>query len=269
MGKIAFSTIIGVIFGCAVIVWGVTSATNKWQVFLSFSSFLIVLGGTITSSFIAYRAKYIKEAILYILQCFVVYKINPNTLKSDVGMIIQWAKQYNKDGLKAIESLMEQHKANDFLHRVFSLISTGYTLDEMRSFAESTIEEEYYRKLCGANILKAMASSAPAFGMVGTLIGLIVMLGEMEDPSRMGPGLSVALLTTLYGVVLARFVFAPVSSKVSQNLGIRRFREYLLLEGITLILQKKSSFYIQDKLNSFLDRKNNFQINGSSKKKSK
>jgi chemotaxis protein MotA len=96
--------------------------------------------------------------------------------------------------------------------------------------------------------------------MIGTLIGLIVMLGNMDDPSQMGPGLSVALMTTLYGVLAARFIFQPCSTKVRQLLGIQRFREYLLLEGFMLILNKRSAFYIQDRLNAYLDRKMQFSL---------
>ena len=69
-----------------------------------------------------------------------------------------------------------------------------------------------------------------------------------------------ALMTTLYGVLAARFVFQPCSTKVRQLLGIQRFREYLILEGLMLILNKRSTFYIQDRLNSFLDRKNQYSM---------
>jgi chemotaxis protein MotA len=95
--------------------------------------------------------------------------------------------------------------------------------------------------------------------MVGTLIGLIVMLGNLSDPGQMGPGLSMALMTTLYGVLVARFIFLPTSTKLKQKLGIQRFREYILLEGILLISQKKNPFYIKDKLNALLDRNSRLQ----------
>jgi chemotaxis protein MotA len=263
MRRISISTTIGIILGVAVIVWGVMSATNKWQIFFSLSSLQIVLGGTLTAAFIGYRSKYIWEACMYVFQSFTTYRIGPLTLRRDVGMIIEWAKRINKEGPAAYEKIMAENKKDGFINYIFSLASTGYSVDELRMLGETNIEEEYYRKLSGANILNSMASSAPAFGMVGTLIGLIVMLGEMEDPSKMGPGLSVALITTLYGVLFARFIFAPTSSKVRQNLGIRRFREFLLLEGIVLALQKKSTFYIQDRLNSFLDRRFQYSMSGS------
>jgi chemotaxis protein MotA len=264
--RIALSTVGGVIIGSGIIVWGVTSATTKWQVFVSFSSLLIVLGGTITSSFIGYKAKYIYEAILYIFQSFLTYKITPLTLKKDVAMMIDWSKRISRNGEQEYDKIVTENRGNSFIKYIFSLMSTGYGIDDIKLFGETSIEEEYFRKICSANILKTMASSAPAFGMVGTLIGLIVMLGEMENPAAMGPGLSVALITTLYGVVLARFIFSPTSTKVSQNLSIMRFREFLILEGITLIIQKKSPFYIQDRLNSYINRKYHYDMTKESKK---
>ena len=167
--------------------------------------------------------------------------------------------------MPAFEAIGNESK-NNFIKYVTSLIGTGYSQEEIQGFSETTIEEHYFRHLSEANILNTMASASPAFGMIGTLIGLIVMLGNMEDPSQMGPGLSVALMTTLYGVLAARFIFQPCSTKVRQLLGIQRFREYLLLEGFMLILNKRSAFYIQDRLNSYLDRKTQFSLEKQSAK---
>ena len=94
-------------------------------------------------------------------------------------------------------------------------------------------------------------------------MGLIVMLGKLEDPSKLGPGLSLALTATLYGLLFARFVFMPSSTKVKQTLSIERFRHFLLLEALVLIMEKKPAMYIQDKLNSYLDRKEQYSMFGA------
>jgi chemotaxis protein MotA len=104
------------------------------------------------------------------------------------------------------------------------------------------------------DVLRAMGGAAPSFGMFGTLFGLIVMLGELDDPSNMGPGLAAALMTTLYGIIFARFVFYPIAEKIKNAAQMNKFREYFVLEGIVLINDKKSSFYIQDKLSTYLQR---------------
>ena len=256
---ISLSTVFGVIFGVGIVSWGVLNATTDWQIFISLPSASIVLGGTVTSAFIGYRWRYIYNALISIIMVFKRQKITPKTLVQDIGMIIDWSRRVQQDGLTAFETIGGESKS-DFIKYVTSLVCTGYSHDDIHGFAETTIEEHYFRNLSQANILNTMASASPAFGMVGTLIGLIVMLSNMDNPAQMGPGLSVALMTTLYGVLAARFIFQPCSTKVKQLQGIQRFREYLLLEGIMLILNKRSAFYIQDRLNAFVDRKHPYSI---------
>ena len=107
---------------------------------------------------------------------------------------------------------------------------------------------------------------APAFGMIGTLVGLVIMLDKMGgDPSALGPGLAVALLTTLYGVMFARLIFLPVASKVQQREEIVRFRNYLVAEGLALLAERKGPRHIQDKMNSYLDPAIHFNIDKAGK----
>jgi chemotaxis protein MotA len=96
----------------------------------------------------------------------------------------------------------------------------------------NVIEPTYERNMAGAQVLRSMASAAPAFGMLGTLIGLIIMLDGMDDDSsQIGAGLAVVLVTTLYGIMLARLVFAPVAAKLQQREEIFRFRNFMIVGG--------------------------------------
>ena len=106
-----------------------------------------------------------------------------------------------------------------------------------------------------------MAAAAPAFGMIGTLVGLIVMLQSLTaNPDGVGDGLAVAMLTTLYGVLVARLVFIPAASKISQKEGIMRFRNFLITEGFAMLAEQKSPRFIQDKMNSYLDPSMHYNI---------
>jgi chemotaxis protein MotA len=98
-----------------------------------------------------------------------------------------------------------------------------------------------------------MGTFSPAFGMVGTLIGLIIMLDNMQgDPTMLGKGLALALITTLYGVLLAQLLFKPAAAKIQQKLEIDRFRNILLTEGFVMLAEKKDTMTIIDRLNSYL-----------------
>ncbi|NQU59422.1 MAG: MotA/TolQ/ExbB proton channel family protein, partial [Rhodospirillales bacterium] len=138
---------------------------------------------------------------------------------------------------------------------------SGYSGAEVREILTNTVETTFGRNTVPVFILKDMAAGAPAFGMVGTLVGLVVMLNSMGgDPSQLGAGLAVAMITTLYGVFFARVIFMPAASKVMQREQIVKFRNYLVLEGLCMLADRKSPRFIQDKMNSYLDPAIHFDI---------
>ena len=109
-------------------------------------------------------------------------------------------------------------------------------------------------------ILRALMWPAAAAMLAIVLVGLVIMLGNLSDPEALGPSLSIALITTLYGVMFARLLFMPAGSKVQQREDIVRFRNYLVAEGLVLLAEQKSPRFIQDKMNSFLDPALHFDI---------
>ena len=102
--------------------------------------------------------------------------------------------------------------------------------------------------------------------MIGTLVGLVIMLGNLNDPTTLGPSLSIALITTLYGVLFQRLIFVPTADKVQQREEILRFRNYLVAEGLVLLADQKGPRYIQDKMNGYLDPAIHFNIDKDIKK---
>lgn len=183
-------------------------------------------------------------------------------LKTEVGRVIRWAYTVQKNGVPALEQEAKKSVRGDkFLKFGVEMVISGYTGDEVREIMNNTIETTFGRNTVQVEILKAMASAAPAFGMIGTLVGLIIMLDNMGgDPSSLGKGLAVALLTTLYGVMFARIIFLPAATKILQREQIIRFRNYLVAEGLSLLADKKSPRYIQDRMNSYLDPAIHFNI---------
>lgn len=256
---ISFSTLGGAILGLLVIAVSILHETKDWQVFISLPALAIVLGGTITVTCIGFRFKYIWNAFLLCCRIFMRQAITPKTLMEDVKTAVAWQKKVQAEGQAAYDSIAKGQK-DEFIRYIFNLASTGYKPDDIRNFGSTSIEEHYFRHLQETTILNNMGSMTPAFGLVGTLLGLIVMLGKLEDPSKLGPGLALALTATLYGLLFARFIFMPASTKGKQLLSIERFRHYLLLEGLILVMEKRPAMYIQDRLNSFLDRKEQYSM---------
>lgn len=255
-------TIISFLSALAIFFGAIAWATDNYLMFLSGSSILIVAFGTLAATFVSYEARYVWLSMKLCVRVFYSPSIGRNILKSEVGRVIRWAYTVQKNGLPALEAESKRAVRGDrFLRFGIDMVVSGYSGDEVREILHNTIESTYGRNTVQVNILKSMGSIAPAFGMVGTLIGLIIMLDKMaDDPSQLGKGLAIALLTTLYGIFLARLLFLPVASKVLQREQIVRFRNYLVAEGLALLADRKSPRYIQDKMNSYLDPAIHFNI---------
>ncbi len=270
----SLSTILGVLFGLGLVVGSIAISTDNLASFISIPSLLIVVGGTLAASFIGFQARYVIQALKDIGALVKKETVNRNILTQETGKIIRWGFLVKKNGILALEREAKSAKDQDYyLNYGIDLVITGYTADEVRDMMQAAAGEMFGRAMVNADILKNMTAVAPAFGMIGTLIGLIIMLQNIGgDPNGLGAGLAVALLTTLYGVLFARMVFAPAATKASQKAGIQRFRNLLVCEGLAMLAEHRSPRYIQDRMNSFLDPAIHYSIDkkgsgGKEKKK--
>jgi chemotaxis protein MotA len=148
------------------------------------------------------------------------------------------------------------------------LVVTGYDAPAIRNMMNTAVEADFERSISPVIVLRNMASTAPAFGMVGTLVGMVIMLQNIQgDMSRIGMGLSVALLATLYGIIVARLFCLPAADKLMQKEDVMRFRNYMMTEGLILLAEKQNPRFMQDKLNSYLDPENHFNLDDYLKEK--
>ena len=252
---------IGFLAGLGLFIGSVLIATLNVAVFLSLSSFLLVVGGTIAATFFGQEARYVVLALKGLLSIFKPQRVQRNILNQEVGRIIRWGYLVKEKGFLPLEEEIKKVSSDPFLVFGVELLITGYDGNDVRDTLQNVTENTFERNMVQVNILRSMAGSAPAFGMIGTLIGLIVMLDSMgSDPKALGAGLAVALNTTLYGVLLARLIFVPAANKLQQRQEILRFRNDLIVEGMSLLAEKRSPRFIQDRMNSFLDPSIRFNI---------
>lgn len=257
----SFPTLLGVLFSFALFVGSVLLSTDKFMVFLDAPSFIMVVGGTLAATFVAYEGRYVLLALRRMQSILFVSKVNRAILTHEVGRVIRWGYIIQKSGMPGLEADANRIRKEDrFLGFGIDLVISGYTGQEVRELLSTTIETTFNRNIVLSDILRNMGSTAPAFGMIGTLVGLIIMLDNMTDPSKIGPGMAVALITTLYGILFARMLLLPSASKLQQREEILRFRNYLLAEGLALLAERKSPRYIQDRMNAFLDPALHFSI---------
>ena len=257
----SIGTILGFLAGIGLFLGAILISTDNFLVFLSVSSFVMVIGGTLAASFISYEARYVLLSLRMIGKIIASPTVGRNLLKSEVGRIIRWGYTVQKSGTPALEAETGKLKNTDrFLSFGVDMVVSGYSGDEVRAILTTTIETTFGRNTVQAKILQEMGAICPAFGMIGTLVGLVIMLGNLSDPSNLGPSLAIALITTLYGVLFARLIFIPAATKVQQREEIVRFRNYLVAEGLCLLAEQRPPRFIQDKMNSYLDPAIHFNI---------
>jgi len=257
----SLTTFIAFLAGLGLFLGSVFISTDNYLLFVDLASLLMVVGGTLAATFMGQEARYVLLALRSMFGIMRVQRVGRGILNQEVGRIIRWGYIVQAKGVLALEAEVKKVQGDEFLHFGVELVVTGYEGDDVRAIMNNMAATTFERNMVQVGILKSMAGTAPAFGMVGTLVGLIIMLDTMgSDPSSLGPALAVALCTTLYGVLMARLMFLPAAQKLQQRQEIMRFRNELMAEGLALLAERNSPRYIQDKMNSFLDPAIRFNI---------
>jgi chemotaxis protein MotA len=258
----SFATILGVLIGFGLFIGSVVLSTDNYLIFMNAPSFIMVVGGTFAATFVSFEPRYVILSLKGLQSILFTNKVGRSILTQEVGRVIRWGYVIQKNGLPGLEADIGKIRKQDrFLGFGVDLVISGYTGQEVREILATTVEATFQRNTTQADILRNMGQTAPAFGMIGTLVGLIIMLDKMgDDPSQLGPGMAVALITTLYGVLFSRLILLPAANKVQQREEIVRFRNYLVAEGLALLAERKSPRYIQDRMNAFLDPSIHFSI---------
>lgn len=241
------TTIIGLAAGISFIIYSIIldgSVVNFFDV----PSIFIVLGGTFASTLVAYPVRNIKAIIPIVKK---VFKKNIINFKEDVESIIKLAYIARKESILAMEDVLGDED-DPFLKKGIELIVDGTDPDMVKEILETEILYMEERHKEGSAIFDSMAAYAPAYGMIGTLIGLVNMLKNLNDSANLGPSMSVALVTTFYGVIIANLIFTPIANKLRSITKQEVLRKELLLEGMISIQNGDNLQIIREKLTVFL-----------------
>lgn len=262
------ASIAGASVGFFLIISAILVGTNNLLGFLSIEGLMIVVGGSLAVAFMSFEANYVMEALRSIGLMFKRAEATHENLQKDLIEIINWARIVKDRGLLGLENETGRKGISDpFVKYGIDMVVSNYEPDDVRQMMETAADAAYERSTIPSRVLAAMAGHAPAFGMVGTLVGMVIMLGNLDDNmSGIGAGLSISLLATLYGVVTARMVYMPASAKLQQKQEALRFRNQLITEGMVLLVANKSPRYIQDRLNSFLSFDSHYDIDRKPRK---
>lgn len=245
------TTLIGLISGAACIVISILiSEGADIASFWDGASVFITVGGAISSTIISFPMKALKSLGSVIGSAFKKKNID---LQKDIEMIINIANVARREGLLALEDAITDINS-PFFKKGVMLVVDGADPELIKNIMEAEIYFIQDRHAQGRAVVEAMAEFAPAYGMIGTLIGLINMLKNLDDPSSLGSGMAIALVTTFYGSVLANLVFTPLAKKLKQQTADEAMEKELLLEGLLSIQDGENPRIIKDKLHSFIAR---------------
>ncbi len=240
------ATLIGMVFGTIVIFLAIITG-GDFSTFVNVPGLLVVLGGTIASTLIKFSLSDCLFALkLGIKQAFVDESADPREL---VEQIKSMANKARKDGLLALE---DEDFTNVFLKKGIQLCVDGQQPEFVQKILAAEMENSIQRMQLGSRIYTAIGDAAPAFGMIGTLVGLVQMLANMSDPSSIGPSMAVALLTTLYGALLANLIALPIADKLGLRYQYDRKTKTLIIEGVLGIAQGESPHVIDEVLTTYL-----------------
>lgn len=239
------ATLIGFVGALGVIASAITLGGDP-VMFLNGPSVIIVLGGTSMAVLIKFPLGQFLSAFKVAGRAFRYRGDDPQSL---IDQTVELAQVARKEGLLALEN---HESENPFLRRGIQLIVDGHEPELVKKVLGQEIDLTVARDEQGEHVFRAIGDVAPAMGMIGTLIGLVQMLSHMDDPKKLGPAMAVALLTTLYGAVLANSVAIPIADKLAHRNTEERLNRTLILEGLLSIQEGLNPRLIGELLKTYL-----------------
>ena len=217
-------------------------------IFLNINSALIVLGGALSTSFIAFPSKKVLGMVPIIRNAFKPSVYEPEDYVDDITRL---ASVYRSRGMKQLEN--EESKVdNRFLKNGIAMIVDGYNAKEIHELMERELSAMLERHNTGIKVIRFIALQAPVLGMAGTLIGLVQMLMHLDDPSTIGPALATALITTFYGLMLANLIMTPLAAKLTSRTDMESVLFKAIRVGIIGIHDRVNPQKIQRSMNALL-----------------
>ncbi|WP_298941498.1 flagellar motor protein PomA [uncultured Psychromonas sp.] len=239
------ATLVGIIGAFGFVVMAMLMG-GTLDMFVDVTSILIVFGGTAFVVMMKYNIGQFFGAIKIAMKAFMFKTDSPEEL---IVKTVEMADAARKGGFLALE---EAEITNPFMQKGVDMLVDGHDADVVRQTLQNDIRLTSERHEVGAEIFKNFGDVAPAMGMIGTLIGLVAMLSNMDDPKSIGPAMAVALLTTLYGAVVANMVALPIADKLKLRAQEEKLNRSLILDGVLGIQDGQNPRVIEGVLRNYL-----------------
>jgi len=245
-----FATFIGIISAFGLIIGAIITGSGL-SIFINVPSILIVLGGTIGATLINYTFSEIISVIRILKNVFLT---KTDDYFEKLSFLIAMAVKARRDGVLALES--EISKINDsFLKKGFTMVVDGAPEETIKEILSNEIYFSGERHKFGYEIFNSMGVYSPAMGLIGTLIGLVQMLQQLNNPKNIGPAMAVALITTFYGAILSNLIFLPLGGKLKRKSERELLFKEICIDGIVSIAKGENPRILEHRLMSFFTEK--------------
>lgn len=243
----SFSTLIGLIAGITIVATAMVMGSSIW-LFINMPGIMIVVGGTLAATMIRYSMKDSLEALGVSFQAVKV-RNETRDLKQLIDLTEDLIRVSRKSGMLALEG---QEVDNRFYQEGIRMLVDGYAIE----LVQKTLKEKnsLFNEVAetSAGVFRAIGEAAPAFGMIGTLVGLIQMLANLSDPSTIGPAMAVALLTTLYGALIANLFALPMADKIESWAHDESYRQHMIIDAMDCVAHGVNPAVMRDLLEPYL-----------------
>lgn len=242
------ATLIGVIFGSGLVLWAILMGGSA-MLFVNVPGLLIVVGGCFSALFVKFPMKTVLLTFKVTAKAFLE---KTQDLQALIDEIAEVATINRRDGTLALENYETDQP---FLRQAISYLVANVEPEFIEASLMNDTKILKERHDTGQDIFKSLGASAPAFGMIGTLIGLVQMMASMSDPSQIGPSMAVALLTTFYGALMSNLVFLPFADKLSIRSKHEVLVRQLIVDGVIAIIKGQAPSVLKECLQTYLPPK--------------
>lgn len=241
------ATLIGLLLGTIMVLVAILMGGDVAS-YVNAPSVLIVVGGATAATMASYSLARFLKLPAVVMKTIFAKSLDPLQL---IRQIVELAEVARRDGILALEGMLSEME-DEFLVRGIQMAVDGSDPEVIQTIMETELENLMERHESGKGMLDALGRYAPAFGMIGTLIGLVAMLSNMDDPSKIGAGMAAALLTTLYGALLANVLFLPMADKLAMRSSEEALAKTIVIQGVMSIQSGDNPRTVESKLMTFL-----------------
>lgn len=242
------TTVLGMVLGLIFMILSIVLGGGQIAMFISPASIMMTVGGTVAAVVISYNMKELTNLPNVMKNTFFIKDESPHEI---IALLVKFAERARREGILALEKQLEEVE-DVFLKNGIQLAVDGTEPELLKDIMETELYylEERHKK--GQGQMELFATMGPAWGMIGTLLGLIMMLANLDDPDALGPGMAMALITTLYGSIMANWIFTPLAIKLKERSKDEMLIRELIIQGILSIQSGDNPRIVEQKLNSFI-----------------